>query len=133
MKKAAVYILVTSGNKLILEKKPGNHKNEPGRIVLPGGHVEKGETTKEAALRELSEELGINNVGLELVEQVKNYKTKTNKEFEVYFYMVKNWDGKYIIKDYNKLLTCDFSNKGIDIIDIELDKKVLRKLLKNEI
>lgn len=133
MQKAAVYILITIDNKLILEKKPGNHKNEPGRIVLPGGHVEKGETPRKAALRELSEELAINNVDLELVEQAKNYKTKTDKEFEVYFYIVRNWDGKYKIKDYNKLLTCDFNDRDISIIDIELDKKVLRKILKNAI
>jgi 8-oxo-dGTP pyrophosphatase MutT (NUDIX family) len=46
---------------------PMIHKNRPehlkGMINLPGGKVEKGETCKEAAVRELKEETGLEAVG----------------------------------------------------------------------
>jgi 8-oxo-dGTP pyrophosphatase MutT (NUDIX family) len=34
-------------------------KKEPGRWIFPKGHVERGETAKEAALRETEEEAGV--------------------------------------------------------------------------
>ncbi len=39
--------------------RPGAMRNHAGQVAFPGGHVDPGESTAEAALRELEEELGI--------------------------------------------------------------------------
>ena len=50
-------IVIKKGNKLLLVKEKQNDNNE--WWVFPGGGVEFGETIKDAALREIKEELGL--------------------------------------------------------------------------
>ena len=50
------------GIKLIFEQRSSRMKVQPGEICFPGGKVEDGESTKEAALRETYEEIGLNNI-----------------------------------------------------------------------
>lgn len=42
---------------------------QPGEICFPGGHMEKGETPEECAVRETCEELGIGRESIEVVSQ----------------------------------------------------------------
>lgn len=46
-------VLLDSGHILLV------HRKETSNIFLPGGHIEKGETARDALLRELEEELGV--------------------------------------------------------------------------
>ncbi len=51
---------VPSGNAaLILTRRSKKMKNHPGQWALPGGRMEEGESPEQAALRELSEEVGL--------------------------------------------------------------------------
>ena len=59
---------------LLLERK--NNKNETD-YVLPKGHMEENETAKETALREISEETGLDIKDLEITE----FLCKTNYSF----------------------------------------------------
>ncbi|MEX0866071.1 MAG: CoA pyrophosphatase [Pirellulales bacterium] len=45
--------------KIILTQRPGNLPHHGGQICLPGGMVEQDESLRQAALRELEEELGV--------------------------------------------------------------------------
>jgi 8-oxo-dGTP pyrophosphatase MutT (NUDIX family) len=65
-----------------------------GHWCFPKGHIEKGETTMEAALRELEEETNIKNVQFEknFFEKIHYFFTDKNKNLiskEVYFYLAK--------------------------------------------
>lgn len=53
-----VDILVTDGQRRVLLVERGKEPFK-GKLVLPGGHIESGETPKMAAVRELHEETGI--------------------------------------------------------------------------
>lgn len=61
-KKYAILIPLIKINdrwELIFELRAKNLKSQPGEISFPGGRLEKGETFKDAAIRETIEELGI--------------------------------------------------------------------------
>ncbi|WDC83701.1 CoA pyrophosphatase [Caloramator sp. mosi_1] len=55
--------------KILFEVRSHKLKFQPGDISLPGGKVEEGESPKEAALRELMEELGISEDSFEYIGQ----------------------------------------------------------------
>ncbi len=52
---------------LVLEKRARTLKSQPGDICLPGGSMEKGETPRDAAIRETMEELGLQKEDIEVV------------------------------------------------------------------
>ncbi len=52
---------------LLFEVRARTMKSQPGEVCFPGGHVEKGESPEEAALRETFEEIGIGKEQVELI------------------------------------------------------------------
>ncbi|MCS7121726.1 MAG: CoA pyrophosphatase [Archaeoglobaceae archaeon] len=61
---AAVLIPIKDGRdpKIIMIKRGKNLTRSSGHVAFPGGMIEKNETPKDAALREVKEELGIDGV-----------------------------------------------------------------------
>ena len=53
--------IVKSGDEFLVVKRSENDDKYPRMWEFPGGHVEDGETIKEALERELSEEIGFKN------------------------------------------------------------------------
>jgi 8-oxo-dGTP pyrophosphatase MutT (NUDIX family) len=61
---AAVCLVVTRHSEreeacILLTRRPEGLRRHAGQFALPGGRVDEGETLKDAALRELQEELGV--------------------------------------------------------------------------
>ncbi len=50
--------------------RPAHMVDHAGQVSLPGGTIEPGESSQEAALREFSEELGVGTEGLEVLGQL---------------------------------------------------------------
>ena len=68
-----------------------------GKISLPKGKMESGETTEQTALREIREETGIGGRIVSLIEVIKyTYKhhAKGDVDKEVYYYLVEAVDGQ---------------------------------------
>lgn len=65
MKRSAVIIPLVEINgqvNLLFEVRSKYLRSQPGDICFPGGNIEEGETPKEAALREVEEELGLKDI-----------------------------------------------------------------------
>ncbi len=64
--------------------------NDNGRYCLPGGHVELGEDTKHAVLREMEEEIGYPVKIVKLLSIAENffYKNNGKKVHEISFYYI---------------------------------------------
>ena len=68
--------LINLEGKLLIQKRASTKKIEPSKWDLSSaGHIDLNETPKEAAIREIYEELGI-NVGIEELELVDTYLCK---------------------------------------------------------
>ena len=69
-KKSAVLILLCEENNnlnIIFEVRALNMRRQPGDICLPGGKIEKNEVPLDAALRETSEELGVDISNIDII------------------------------------------------------------------
>lgn len=59
---AGIHIAVKRGRKFLVLKRSNNDEDDPGYWDIPGGSLKLGEMPLQAAKRELTEEIGFNNV-----------------------------------------------------------------------
>ncbi|MBW7473728.1 NUDIX domain-containing protein [Paenibacillus oenotherae] len=68
-----------------------------GKISLPKGKMEPGETVEQTALREIVEETGMEGVIIAPIDQIKykyNHESKGSVDKEVHYYLVEAVGGK---------------------------------------
>ena len=70
---------------LLLELRGKNIHRQPGEISFPGGEVEKGETFKEAAIRETCEELGIAESDIEVLAEFDSLVNYSGFTIHIYY------------------------------------------------
>jgi ADP-ribose pyrophosphatase YjhB (NUDIX family) len=89
----AACCLVTRGNELLFVQRA----IEPckGMWSLPGGFVELGETTDDAALRELEEETGLRGRGATLIG-ASTKQSRYTGAVTVLAYLVSDWEGDLV-------------------------------------
>src|SRR6267378_8648601 len=85
-------VMISEGAVLI-EKRRADDDADPGLVLLPGGHVEIGESLDQALKREMREELGI---AVERITPIRvRYYTATNGERQrIHYFNIKEWKGK---------------------------------------
>jgi 8-oxo-dGTP pyrophosphatase MutT (NUDIX family) len=89
---AVAGILVRKGTVLV-EKRRRDDPSDPGLVVIPGGHVRKGESLEKALKREMREELGINVEEMRIV--VKRLYTASDGERQrIHYFHVEKWKGR---------------------------------------
>ena len=137
--KFRVNILILHNNKILLEE-----LNNNGFLSLPGGHVQLGESTREAAVREATEEVGLLSENQKLIAIIENFfKSKNGENFhELSFYYLmemkdvpdeKSRDYIYIENDEGKLVHHDFRWINIEKAnDYDIRPTPLKSILKDK-
>lgn len=90
--RSAVYLFLIRGNKLLLLRRK-NTGWKDGEYAVPAGHLETGETVREAAAREAKEEsmVKINPNDLVLVHTMHR---KANYEYIDLYFFTDKWSGE---------------------------------------
>ena len=86
-----VALIVLDGDKMLLERRGIHKETFPGVLVVPGGHVEEGETLEQACRRELKEELALDGSKFRFLEM---HPFETAKEVQnVHYFICEDWEG----------------------------------------
>lgn len=88
--------LINDKKQILLEKRSSNKRYSPNKWGLCAGHVDSGESLKQAALRELKEEVGIDLKESDLISFGNPEKLidKTNSHFTHFYYSICNKEEK---------------------------------------
>lgn len=88
-----VWFLICKDGKYLLQQRLRQDKSHFGDFVIPGGHIEEGESSEEALFREAGEEAKIKPVDAVLLGNFKSSSPSGNT-FLVHVYLVRNYEGK---------------------------------------
>ncbi len=83
LRHAAVAIVIAGNDSdrnhpaILLTRRPSKLNHHPGQYALPGGKLDQGETSVEAAIRELDEELGVRVDPANVLGRLDDYPTRS--------------------------------------------------------
>lgn len=118
-KEAAVSIVLNNDKKVLILKRSSDASTFPGYWNFPGGRVEEGEPIKEAAVRELREESGLEVKSSDLI-----YLIASNlPNLIIHYFLTSNFSGQVVL---NKEST---EYQWVDIYDV-LELKMIPMSLK---
>ncbi len=82
--------IMNEKGEILIQKRAETKKQAPNKWVSTGGHVKSGEDTKEAIVREVKEEIGLDcekeNLHLILIAKHRSYRGDNNVFRYLYFY-----------------------------------------------
>jgi 8-oxo-dGTP pyrophosphatase MutT (NUDIX family)/precorrin-6B methylase 2 len=117
------FILLKNGKVLVEERMP-NRKIDPGKIVIPGGHVKRGESLIDACKRELKEELNVDSSDLEFVCRFLH---GVGSEIQmIHYFLCKDWKGRMKTREAKRIVWLD--KKNLNKLSYEIDRKAINKI-----
>jgi len=117
------FILLKNG-KVLVEKRMPNRKIDPGKIVIPGGHVKKRESLADACKRELKEELDVVCENFEFV--CKSLHDAGSEIQMVHYFLCKDWKGNIKTREAKKIFWLD--EKNLNKLSYKIDRNAIEKL-----
>ena len=127
MERSAGVVLVKKGEVLLLHYTAGHWD-------FPKGHLEAGETSEQAALRELKEETGLDGVLLPGFKETIHYFFKREGKTiykEVTFFIAEAKDGKVMLSDEHIGFEWLPFEKAMEKLTYKTAKDILQKAVKH--
>jgi coenzyme A diphosphatase NUDT7 len=87
-----VPIIEIDGELNLIFEVRSNSITQPGEISFPGGRIEEGESPKEAAIRETSEELLLNKENIEIISELNYASSKSGAFVFTFLGLIKDVD-----------------------------------------
>src|SRR6266496_4094754 len=78
---------------VLVERRRADDDADPGLVLLPGGHVEVGESLDRALKREMLEELGVRVEKVAPIH-VRYYTASNGERQRIHYLQIKDWRGK---------------------------------------
>ena len=120
-----IALIITKDNSLLVEKRRMDKKTDPGAVIIPGGHVEQGETHTEACRRELREELDLECNRFTYITK-ELWKTPIENQL-THYYLCEGWTGKPRCLEAEEIYYISYDN--IEKLDFGVDRRAVRAYL----
>ena len=108
--------------KYLAEKRQAWEDYYAGKIIFPGGSIDVGETTEEALLREMEEELKISVKKYRFVGEF-TYEDQSTSQL----YVITDWEGEPMPIEAERLIWIEKENQLSNKIDMEMLRQIKNK------
>src|SRR5712691_6459022 len=109
---------------VLVEKRRADDDADPGLILLPGGHIEAGESLDRALKREMREELGIRVAKMTPI-RVRYYTASNGERQRIHYFRIKDWKGRIRSTEAESV----YWESDISRLSDTLERKIVLKLL----
>jgi len=116
-------VLISDGAVLV-EKRRADDDADPGLVLLPGGHVEPGESLNRALKREMLEELGIRVEKITPI-RVRYYTASNGERQRIRYFRINDWKGKIRSNEAESV----YWESDISHLTDTIERKIVLKLL----
>jgi 8-oxo-dGTP diphosphatase len=116
--------VLIGGGAILVEKRRADDDADPGLVLLPGGHVEVGESLERALKREMLEELGIQVEKITPV-RVRYYTASNGERQRIHYLHIKDWKGKIRSNEAEAV----YWESDISHLSDTIERKIVLKLL----
>ena len=116
-------VLIADGAVLV-EKRRADDDADPGQVLLPGGHVEVGESLNQALKREMREELGIRVEKITPI-RVRYYAASNGERQRIHYLHIKSWKGRIRSNEAESV----YWEPDISHLSDTIERKIVLKLL----
>jgi|SRR5882672_2204132 len=110
---------------ILVEKRRADDDADPGLVLLPGGHVELGESLNRALKREMQEELGIRVQRITPI-RVRYYTASNGERQRIHYFHVKDWKGKIRSNEAEAV----YWESEISHLNDAMERKIVLRLLR---
>jgi len=117
-----VALIIPVKNGIIVEKRRSDKAIDPNTVVIPGGHVELGESLEETCRRELKEELDLDCSKFVYVI-TRLHETPVEAQV-VHYYVCLGWCGQPKSIEAESIFSV--SRNDLDVLDFEIDRQAAR-------
>jgi 8-oxo-dGTP diphosphatase len=121
-----VSFILINDDKVLVERRRMDRKNDPGAVVVPGGHVEPGESHQDALRRELKEELGLDGSDFSFFDKML---CESTTEYQMnHWYICHDWSGTPVASEAEELFY--IGRDELDKLSLPNDKAVITRLFR---
>ena len=116
--------VVISDGAVLVERRRADDDADPGLVLLPGGHVEVGESLSRALKREMREELEIRVQKITPI-RVRYYTASNGERQRIHYLHIRDWKGKIRSNEAETV----YWESDISHLSDSIERKIVLKLL----